>query len=155
MEPQPFVANSQSALPEGAQLAGPGKSRRVLVVDDNVVILKAFELKLQASGFTVFTATDPATVAGTAQKVKPDLILLDINFPPTVGGMEWSGLTAIQWLRRFPELAAIPVIVISGADSAACKNKALAAGAKAFFPKPVFYQDLLSAMLAALDLPRA
>jgi CheY-like chemotaxis protein len=154
-EPQPFAVNSVPALAEGSQLAAPGKSRRVLVVDDDAVVLKAFEIKLQGSGFTVFTATDPATVAGTAQKIKPEIILLDVNFPPAVTSMEWSGLTALQWLRRFPELAAIPVIVVSGGGGAACKNKALAAGAKAYFQKPVVYKELLGAMLAALDMPKA
>jgi CheY-like chemotaxis protein len=152
--PQPFADNSTTALQDGPQLAAPGKSRRVLVVDDNLTVLKAIEMKLQAGGFTVFTATDAATVAGTAQKVKPELILLDLNFPSTGSTMEWSGLTAIQWLRRFPELSGIPVIVISGTDCAA-KDKALAAGAKAFFHKPVIYKELESAMLSALGMQPA
>lgn len=151
-EPSPFAAEAPQILAEGTQFAAVGRNRRVLVVDDDPVVLKAFELKLQANGFTVFTATDAATVAGTAQKVKPELILLDINFPATSTSMEWSGLTAIQWLRRFPELAAIPVIVISSSESIVWKDKAMRSGAIGFFQKPVAFKELLNAMLQALGI---
>src|SRR5579872_4820796 len=56
-----------------------GRNRKILVVDDNAVVLKAFELKLTNSGFTVITMADGATVASTAELEKPDLIILDIN----------------------------------------------------------------------------
>jgi len=150
-----FQEDSFSALTDGARYAALGRNRRVMVVDDDEVVLKAFELKLQASGFTVFTVRDAATVTGAAQKLKPELILLDINFPATDTAMEWSGLTAIQWLRRFPELATIPVIIISGTDGAAWKEKALAVGAKAFFHKPVVFKELLDTMLESLSTPRS
>jgi hypothetical protein len=59
-----------------------GKNRKVLVVDDNPVVLKSFELKLKASGFDVLTATEGAAAVSLARQTKPDLIVLDINFPP-------------------------------------------------------------------------
>lgn len=152
---EPILQSETSLLAEGPQVAAVGRNRRILVVDDDAVVLKAFEMKLKSSGFTVFSVSDASVVAGTAQKVKPELILLDVNFPPSGAGMEWSGLTAIQWLRRFPELSSIPVIIISGADGAALKDKALAAGARAFFQKPVSFNELLSSMLKALGISQA
>ena len=80
---------------------------------------------------------------------KAELIILDLNFPAE-GAVQWSGLTVMQWLRRFPELATVPVILVSGSDAAQHKEKALAEGAVAFFQKPVKYQELLSAVLQAL-----
>jgi DNA-binding response OmpR family regulator len=133
---------------------GVGRNRRILVVDDNVVVLKAFELKLKASGFIPITSSNAATVASTAEVEKADLIILDINFGGAAG-MEWSGFTVLQWLRRFPELAKIPVIFMTGGDPAKFKEKALAAGAAAFFQKPVNYKELLAAILQALDVPKA
>jgi CheY-like chemotaxis protein len=126
-----------------------GNNRRVLVVDDNAVVLKAFELKLKADGFAVTTTTNSSAVASTAEQTQAELIVLDVNFP-TGGAMEWNGFTVMQWLRRFPELQRVPVILISGSEAAEYKNKALAAGAVAFFQKPVVYKEILEEMLKVL-----
>jgi CheY-like chemotaxis protein len=126
-----------------------GRNRRILVVDDNQTVLKAFETKLKVDGFAVVTSSNSATVASTVEQSKAELIVLDINFPPT-GGMQWTGFTVMQWLRRFPELATIPVILISGEGSCVHKDKALAAGAIAFFEKPVVYKELVAAIVTAL-----
>jgi CheY-like chemotaxis protein len=133
-----------------------GKDRRILVVDDNPVVLKAFKLKLQAAGFIVSTTADGATVASEAEQANADLIILDINFSGGGGSVHWNGFTVMQWLRRFPHLAKIPVIVITGGDAAKSREKAMAAGAVAFFEKPVDFKELLGAMLPALgDIPAA
>ncbi len=129
--------------------ASIGNNRRILVVDDNPVVLKAFELKLKASGFVVTTTPNSGAVAATAERENSELIVLDINFPPD-GQMEWNGFSVMQWLRRFPDLAGIPVILITGGDAAQHQEKSLAAGAKAFFQKPVDYKQLLAAITQAL-----
>ena len=126
-----------------------GKNRKILVVDDNPVVLKAFQLKLKASGFAVVTSENGAAVARTAEEEAPDLIILDINLI-TGATMEWSGFMIIQWLRRFPELARIPVILMTGTDIKEYAERAHAAGAVALFQKPVDYHQLLSAILQAL-----
>jgi CheY-like chemotaxis protein len=149
-EKLPFLQDSAVPAPDAEPPAPIGRDRRILVVDDNAVVLKAFEIKLRRSGFNVFTASDAATVASVADEAKAELILLDINFPPSHTAIEWNGFTVIQWLRRFPELASIPVILMSGTDSTKHEEKALAAGAAAFFPKPVDYPKLLATMLKCL-----
>jgi CheY-like chemotaxis protein len=65
--------------------------------------------------------------------------------------MEWNGFTVMQWLRRFPEFAKVPVILISGSEAAEYKDKALAAGAVAFFQKPVAYKEILEVILKTLE----
>ena len=126
-----------------------GRNRRILVVDDNQTVLKAFELKLKADGFSVVTSNNSSAVASSVEQSQAELIVLDINFPST-GGMQWTGFTVMQWLSRFPELARIPVILISGEGSSGHKQKALEAGAVAFFEKPVVYKELLAAIITAL-----
>jgi CheY-like chemotaxis protein len=151
VEKQPFSSDWTQTAP--ADPSPPvGQNRKILVADDNAIVLKAFELKLKASGFEVFTATTAEAVAGRAAETGAELIILDINFPSANAGMEWNGFSVIGWLRRFPELAQIPVILISGSDSAAVKQKALAAGALAFFQKPVDYKQLLNIIVQALGL---
>jgi CheY-like chemotaxis protein len=145
-EKEPFSAE---AKPAEAPPAPVGGNHRVLVVDDNPVVLKAFELKLKSEGFVVTTSTNCAAVASTAEQTQAELIVLDINFPGG-GAMDWNGFTVMQWLRRFPELARLPVILISGGESAEYREKALAEGAVAFFQKPVVFAEILKAMLQAL-----
>ena len=147
-EKAPFVPDDAKAAPEPP--TPTGRKHRILVVDDNPVVLKAFELKLKASGFEVTTTPNGANVASAAEEARAELIILDINFPPS-GAMQWSGFTIMQWVRRFPELARIPVILITGSDGSAFKDKCLAAGAIAFFQKPVDYQELLAVLVKTFE----
>jgi len=151
MEKPPFLADAAADGSEKGLLQSVGQNRSVLVVDDNQVVLKAFELKLKASGFTVTTTSNAATVASAAETARAELIILDINFP-SGSGPDWSGFTVMQWLRRFPELGGIPVILISGEDGDLHREKGLAEGAVAFFQKPVNYQELLDVMLRTLAM---
>jgi CheY-like chemotaxis protein len=150
IEKQPFLRDPAQPAPEVQPPAPVGRDRKILVVDDNAVVLKAFDMKLRASGFSVFTTPNASAVASYAEQAKIELILLDINFAHGGGAMDWSGFTVMQWLRRFPELAAIPVIMVSSAESAKYKDKALAAGAAAYFQKPVDYAQLLATILQCL-----
>ena len=59
--------------------------RRILVVDDNKVILKTITAKLKESGYEVLTAEDGGSAIRQVRQLEPHLILLDLNFPPDVG----------------------------------------------------------------------
>ena len=146
-EKEPFLPDSPDAAAEPPS-AGSRK-HRILVVDDNPVVLKAFELKLKASGFEVTTTANGANVASAAEEARAEIIILDINFPPS-GAMQWTGFTIMEWVRRFPELAKVPFILITGSDLAAYKDRCLAAGAIAFFQKPVDYKELLAVLRKTL-----
>lgn len=154
-EKDPFLDNEAQSLSKGEVQSNLGANRKIMVVDDNPIVLKAFELKLKANGFQVVTTSDGSAVVGTAGQQNPDLIILDVNFPPGhgTGGAQWSGLSIVQWLGRFKELAAIPVIIITGEDPERHKDKLMAAGAVAFFQKPVDFGKLLAAILQALGAP--
>jgi two-component system, cell cycle response regulator DivK len=144
---QPIITST----PEGqapAEMPDFGKNRTILVVDDNNVVLKAFELKLKALGFRVITASDGSSAVSTARQDRPDLIVLDINFPPEVGstGLQWDGFNIMEWMRRFREVADIPVVVITSGDPAKYKARAMASGAAAFFQKPINHEEFLVAV---------
>jgi CheY-like chemotaxis protein len=151
----PPLLEKLAFLPEATEAekrASVGRNRKILVVDDNAVVLKAFQFKLQACGFVVVTASDGAAVVNTARQENPDLIILDINFPPGggAGDLQWNGMTIMQWLARFLEGASIPIIIVTGEDPSKHKEKFLAAGAVAFFQKPVNFEELLPAILKSL-----
>lgn len=151
-EQDAFLPNESQTLSQGAVQSALGANRKILVVDDNPLVLKAFEAKLKANGFTVVTAADGSKVVGSAGQENPDLIILDSNFPPGTGtgGAQWSGLSILQWLGRFKELADIPVIIVTGDDPIQNKDKLAAAGAVAFFQKPVDFGKLLATILEVL-----
>lgn len=134
-----------------------GQGRKILVVDDNQVVLKAFELKLKSLGFQIFTAVDGSGAVSTARQERPDLIVLDINFPPDVGssGLQWDGFNIMEWMRRFREVADIPVIIITSGEPAKYKARALAGGASAFFQKPINNEEFLIAVRRILGQNKA
>lgn len=119
-------------------------SKKILIVDDDAVILKATSLKLKSRGYAVVTAMDGPGAISAVRKEKPDVILLDISLPANMGAVAWDGLLVMSWLRRLEEARQIPIIVITGGDPMEYKNRSLAAGAMAFFHKPIEHGDLLS-----------
>ncbi len=134
-----------------------GQNRKLLVVDDNQVVLKAFEMKMKSLGFQVFTASDGSGAVSVARQERPDLIVLDINFPPDVGssGLQWDGFNIMEWMRRFQEVADIPVIVITSGEPVKYKARALAGGASAFFQKPINHEEFLIAVRRILGQNKA
>lgn len=128
-----------------------GTPAKILVVDDNTLFAKAISLKLEAWGYQVVTALDSAEAISVARRGKPDLILLDISFPPNVGGVLSDGFRIMEWLHHLNEPSKIPFIIITGDDDVRNKERALANGAVAFFQKPVNHDELLKAIRANLS----
>lgn len=127
--------------------------KKILIVDDNEVILKALSMKLTSAGFETLTAIDGSAAVSSARQNKPDLIILDISFPPDVahgGGVGWDGFRIIEWLHRIDEAKGIPIIVITAGDPAKYKDRSLAAGAIAFFHKPIKNDELIATIEKAV-----
>ncbi|MFC2171990.1 PleD family two-component system response regulator [Acidobacteriota bacterium] len=83
------------------------KSRRILVIDDDRNIAELLKVNLDHAGYDVVVAFDGMQAVTTAQKEKPDLILLDIMLPAG------SGFTVLRRLRMSSKTAMIPVIAMS------------------------------------------
>lgn len=127
---------------------------KILVVDDNPVVVKAVHMKLAAAGFVVVTAHDGSEAIGLVRRERPDLIVLDISFPPDVGSGgsgAWDGFQIMQWLRRMDEAKNTPVIIITGQDPAMYREKAMQLGATAFYTKPVDNDALIKAIRETLS----
>jgi two-component system KDP operon response regulator KdpE len=131
-------------------------SKKILIVDDNAVIVRTTSLKLRSCGYAVITALDGAAAIQAAREQKPDLILLDLDFPPDVahgGNVVWDGLRIMEWLRRLDTDRSIPVIVITGGDPARYKAACMAAGALAFVGKPIDHDSLAATIKLVLEEP--
>lgn len=114
---------------------------RVLVIDDEQVVLDASARLLSAEGYDVLTALDAENGLELAESTKPDLAVVDLKLP----GM--SGLDFMdRALSSIPRLRVILTTGISSADQAVA---ALSHGAFDFLPKPFTYEELMSPILRA------
>ncbi len=128
---------------------------KILLADDNLVVLKVMSLKLKSHGYTVVPVTSGAAVIRAVAQEMPDLIILDLNFPEDAGhgAVGWDGFKIMEWLSRFQEVSHIPIFVITAQQSPGLKHRCLGLGATAFFQKPVDFEKLLAAMDKALATP--
>jgi DNA-binding response OmpR family regulator len=128
--------------------------KRILVVDDNQLILKTSASKLKAAGYEVLTAEDGGSAIRQVRQLQPHLILLDLNFPPDVGhggGIPWDGLLILSWIRRTVGAQKIPVIVITGGEVEKYKARFVEEGVRDVFLKPIDHDALLQAIRWTLD----
>jgi CheY-like chemotaxis protein len=102
---------------------------KILIVEGHYETREALKWMFQQAGYTVLTAENTAIAWGAIGSFEPDLILTDLMMP-LVAGEEF-----IRVLKRQPELAAIPIVVLSEYSDVFGEN-AKAAGATAVLRKP-------------------
>ena len=124
--------------------AGPRK--KVLVVDDVAENRAVATDMLTPLGFEVVEAANGREGLEMAQRLRPDLILMDIVMP------EMDGLEATRRLRELPAFKDVPIIAMSASVSASDSEKFLAAGMNAFSPKPIDVDRLLGQIATVLQL---
>ena len=124
--------------------------KKILIVDDNEIVIKTITLKLQGAGYKVIGAMDGSEAVAAARRENPDLILLDISFPPDVGSVEWDGFRIMEWFQRLDTARKIPIIIITGSEDPRAKERATNAGAVAFFQKPLEHDYLLKVVRATI-----
>jgi CheY-like chemotaxis protein len=132
---------------DGTQRTVDGK--RVLIVDDDPVFLKATSMKLQSAGFQVRTAKEGSEAIAALGEQPADAVLVDIDFPPDVcnGGMlSWDGFQLMDWLRGLPWTTGTRFVMVSSSDSASNRQRAKQLGAVAYFQKPLDHAQLFEAL---------
>lgn len=130
----------------------PGSGKRILVVDDNPVVLKAMYFFLRNHGYNVLMAETGSDTLASLRRDKPDLILLDLDLPDSgsVSNAMRDGFIIMDWAHRTGVAENIPVIIVSALDPEQYKERALASGITIFFRKPVDNDKLLAAMRTTL-----
>lgn len=101
----------------------------ILIVEDDEVILRALYLSFHEGEFTIATATDGETALTMTERLKPDLVLLDLVLPKK------SGFEYLKELKSIPLLQETPVIVLSNLGSDEDKTKVKELGALDYFVK--------------------
>jgi CheY-like chemotaxis protein len=108
---------------------------RVLLVEDDLQLLRAMQVTLHARGHHILTATTGHKALATAASEHPDLVVLDLGLP------DLDGVEVIRGLRSWTPM---PIIVLSGRTSGGDKVAALDAGADDYVTKPFGVEELLA-----------
>ncbi len=115
---------------QNAELA----DRRVLVVEDDPTVLEVATAYLQSAGFIVDAATDGFGAIDAAQRLSPDLIVLDRMLP---------GIDGAEVCRRIRASSAVPIILLTALGSTDDRIVGLEAGADDYLTKPFSPRELV------------
>ena len=105
------------------------KKKKIIIIEDDKFLLKAYEIKFKQSDFDVILATDGISGFELVEKEKPSLIILDLMLP----GM--NGFEFLKKIKSDEKLKNIPVIVVSNLGQKNDCEKAIKLGAKEFLIK--------------------
>ena len=114
---------------------------KILVVDDEQLLVKGMKFNLENEGYTVETAYDGATAIDMAKSGGFDLIILDLMMPQV------DGLTACMRIREFSN---VPIIMLTARSEDADKIIGLESGADDYITKPFNILELKARIRALL-----
>lgn len=118
----------------------------ILVVENHDAIRNILISMLQLWGYTTLSASDGLEGVRRAYLRQPDLILMDLNMPVL------SGHAAVSLMKKHPETASIPVIVLSTADQPDDRARSAALGCVGHLSKPIDF-DVLQRLIESI-VPR-
>ncbi len=113
---------------------------KVLIVDDSAVERTIIAKVMTALGYTIVEANDGEEGEAKAIALKPDIIVLDVVMPKK------DGFQVCRNLKKMPETAKIPVIMITSKNQDSDKFWGMKQGAIAYLVKPFNEEDLVSAV---------
>jgi len=110
-------------------LAGGGKPKRVLLVEDDPDLARVMTETLTRQGIQTFHARSGREAVEMSQRLEPDLLVLDLVLP------EGDGFTVVDLLRRHDRLRAVPLIIYSAMDLDSSARRRLQLGPTEFLTK--------------------
>ncbi len=114
---------------------------RILVVDDELSIIKFLRANLEAKGYEVLAAVDGVEALQTIEMELPDLVILDIMMPKMDG---------FEVCRRLREWSQTPIIMLSARGDESDKVKCLDLGADDYITKPFGASELIARVRAVM-----
>ena len=118
--------------------------KTVLIIEDEADAADLFAEMMRVSGFRVLKTSSSAPAISMMTAEKPDVVVLDIMMP------DISGLDILRQMRADPDLANIPVVVVSAKGMPADIKTGMEAGASTYLTKPVGFLELKEAVERAL-----
>jgi PAS domain S-box-containing protein len=127
------------ALPPAPAAADTRRAgTRILLAEDNEVSALAVSIYLRSHGYQVELALDGREALDLAARIRPDLILMDIQMP------RMDGLEATRRLRAMPDFADTPIIALTALAMPGDRERCLAVGASEYLSKPCSLTGLLA-----------
>lgn len=118
----------------------------ILLIDDEITIVKPLEALLTPRNFIVLSALNGTAGLEVAKYERPDLILLDVMMP------DIDGFEVCQRLKEDAETQLIPVVVMTALSGVEDRIKGFEAGSDDFLTKPVNRDELLARIRSSLRL---
>jgi diguanylate cyclase (GGDEF)-like protein len=118
---------------------------KILVVDDDRVMLAFLKGILEPWGFQVTLCDDPRECSSLIKHDRPDLLILDLEMPQV------HGLVLCEQLRSQPETALLPILVLTAYKDLENIQKVYSAGADDFVSKPVITPELMTRIFNRLE----
>ncbi len=119
--------------------------KKIIIIEDEPDTVEMFAEMMRLNGYNVLKSYGGTPAINLISEEKPDAIVLDMMMP------DLSGLDVLSQIRENPELAKIPVIVVSAMSMPQDIQAGLDAGASAYLTKPVTYQQLSQAVQKTLQ----
>jgi signal transduction histidine kinase len=134
----PLAAGTPAAAPTvPAPPAAPAAARRVLVADDNIDAAESLAVVLQLMGHEVHVVFDGQQAVEAAQRLRPQVVLLDIGMPRV------DGIAAARRIRALPQGDAITLVAVTGWGQDGDRSASGAAGFDHHLVKPIDIGQLL------------
>ena len=106
-------------------------AKTVLIVEDNELNMKLFRDLLEAHGYQTSGTSNGFEALDLVRKLRPDLILMDIQLP------EVSGLEVTKWIKEDEVLRSIPIIAVTAFAMKGDEEKIREGGCEAYLSKPI------------------
>ena len=147
-----YVAEALGWLPGGAAAAArrPQSAQRIVVADDNAD-MREYVRRLLIEDYEVEAVADGCAALAAARAQRPELIISDVMMP------RLDGFGLIRELRADPDLAAIPVVLLSARAGEEARIEGLGKGADDYLVKPFSARELLvrvGALMKSAELHR-
>jgi len=111
---------------------------KVLICDDDPLLLELMEFRLQAKGYDVVKAVDGAEALSRVGGERPDIVVLDAMMPKS------DGFEVLARIKNDPDLSAIPVVMLTARKGEKDIVSALEKGADDYLVKPFIPEELLA-----------
>ncbi len=115
--------------------------KKILLVEDEVDLVKAIELRLTKEGFDVITSLDGEDALKKARRENPDLLILDLMLPKI------DGYKVCRLLKFDQKYKNVPIIMLTARVEERDRNLGMEMGADEYITKPFEWDDLLAKIL--------
>jgi two-component system OmpR family response regulator len=127
----------------------PRSIPRLLVVDDDELVLELITTRLELAGYDTYAARDGIQALQRAHQVRPQAMVLDLNMPRA------DGFEVLEAMARSPRTSEIPILVLTVRNRPEDVRTAIRLGAKDYLTKPFEDQQLLRRVARLTRKPRS